>query len=54
MKAWLKDYQTKKQINDEKKRISKELKMLTKSLIGLRSWLKLLKSHERDINKLKK
>lgn len=54
MKAWLKDYQTKKQINDEKKRISKELKMITKSLIGLRSWLKLLKSHERDINKLKK
>lgn len=54
MKAWLKDYKTKKQINDEKKRIYRELKLLTKSLVGLKSWLKLLKSHEKEINKSKK
>jgi hypothetical protein len=53
MKSWLKYYKTKKQINDEKKRIANELKFLNDSLVGIKSWLKLLKSHERALNKSK-
>jgi hypothetical protein len=53
MKSWLKDYQTKQMVKAEIKLTEKEIKVETTYLAGLKEWLKLLKSHERALNKSK-